>query len=407
MKTNINRYLLAVLLCNAFIFGEAQIINEDFSGLENRELVSKNVPVSLADWEFSAFCKGTFIRNNTSNLALKIEGSETTNPYIEGYAITKKLDYEGCVYLSFIHSKTNSGDTNVKLDLTIINGGLFADNNSDTKTIPVTTHIANATATSESFLIIGTTTETKIKFSTPEKKFIAIDDVKVMKATTLSESTNNNGTISEFDDKLVTMETIRTLTGGIWNTLCLPFDVTKATMEQALGENQDIQMCTYSSYANEEMTFSDATESTITAGTPFLIKLNSTVTDPTFQTVTVKNTPAQTIEHGGVKFVGTYSPVTLNTDGTNLFITKSNDIAKPTADGTQMYGLRAYIDLSGGSSSRPARITFGDDDATTITTTKHSQMPTTLYDLSGRRRPANTNSRRGLSIADGRLILTK
>ena len=247
-----------------------------------------------------------------------------------------------------------------------------------------------------------------IRFDLTSDEYAIIDNIEVSTdGITLDEQRNYQDAIDGAVGNTIDVRTKRTLTGGIWNTLCLPFDVTKATMEQALGANQDIQMCTYSSYANEEMTFSDATESTITAGTPFLIKLNSTVTDPTFQTVTVKNTPAQTIEHGGVKFVGTYSPVTLNTDGTNLFITKSNDIAKPTADGTQMYGLRAYIDLSGGSSSRPARITFGDDDATTITTTKYSQTPATLYDLSGRRRPANTNSRRGLSIADGRLILTK
>ena len=241
---------------------------------------------------------------------------------------------------------------------------------------------------------------------TSDKKYAMIDDIEVSTdGITLDEQRNYQDAIDGAVDSTIDVRTKRTLTGGIWNTLCLPFDVTKATMEQALGENQDIQMCTYSSYANEVMTFADATETTITAGTPFLIKLNSTVTDPTFQTVTVKNAPAQTIDHGGVKFVGTYSPVTLSTNGTNLFITKTNQIAKPTSAGTTMYGLRAYIDLSGGSSSRPARITFGDDDATTITTTKHSQMPTTLYDLSGRRKSAS--SRRGLSIADGRLVLTK
>lgn len=256
--------------------------------------------------------------------------------------------------------------------------------------------------------ISNATAETTIKFETTSNDYFAIDNVKVttvIERITLNESADNSSILGTNNNLLKNVQIKRTLTGGIWNTLCLPFDVTKATMEQALGENQDIQMCTYSSYANEEMTFADATETTITAGTPFLIKLNSTVTDPTFQTVTVKNTPAQTIDHGGVKFVGTYSPVTLSTNGTNLFITKTNQIAKPTSAGTQMYGLRAYIDLSGGSSSRPARITFGDDDATTITTTKHSQMPTTLYDLSGRRKSAS--SRRGLSIADGRLILTK
>ena len=289
---------------------------------------------------------------------------------------------------------------------------MFKENNKREKTIEIST--GNQ---SESFLeandieIIDANPTTRIRFIQSDyTRTFLIDDIKVttvIERITLNESADNSSILSANNNLLKNVQIQRTLTGGIWNTLCLPFDVTKATMEQALGDNQDIQMCTYSSYANEEMTFSDATESTITAGTPFIIKLNNTVTNPTFHTVTVKDTPAQAIDHGGVRFVGTYSPIDLTTDGNNLFITKTNLIAKPTTGGTQMYGLRAYIDLTSGSGSSPARITFGDSDATTITTTKYSQTPATLYDLSGRRRPANTNSRRGLSIADGRLILTK
>lgn len=407
MKANFNRYLLAVLLCNAFIIGEAQIIDEDFSGLENAELVSKKIPPSLADWEFSPFCKGTFINDNVSKKALKLEGSETTDPYIEGYAITKKLDYEGGVYLSFIHSKTNKGDTNVKLDLTIIGGGRFADNNSDTRTIPVTTYIGDATATSESFLIIGTTTDTKIKFSTPQKQFIAIDNVKVLKATTLSESINNDGTISDLDNNLVTIETVRTLTGGIWNTLCLPFDVTKATMEKALGKNQDVQMRTYSSYADKEMTFSNANNSTIAAGTPFLIKLNTTITNPTFQGVTVINTPAQTVSYGDVGLAGTYNPKELNYDGTHLFITASNTLAKPAESTRTMRGLRAHLIVPSSFSPAGTRLVFADNDDSETTKVRiipNNYPATTIYNLHGQ---SIKTPKQGLYVVDGKLILTK
>ena len=351
---------------------------------------------SIEGWNFQ-ICNA--IVNDYWGAVLRVE-KDDKNSSKKGYFITEPIDYDGNVRLTF-KMAISKDKTTCSVSVSVSNGTIISPSNASSSA-----SVQKPMQTYTYILLVekGAT----IRFDLTSDEYAIIDNIEVSTdGITLDEQRNYQDAIDGAVGNTIDVRTKRTLTGGIWNTLCLPFDVTKATMEQALGANQDIQMCTYSSYANEEMTFSDATESTITAGTPFLIKLNSTVTDPTFQTVTVKNTPAQTIEHGGVKFVGTYSPVTLNTDGTNLFITKSNDIAKPTADGTQMYGLRAYIDLSGGSSSRPARITFGDDDATTITTTKYSQTPATLYDLSGRRRPANTNSRRGLSIADGRLILTK
>lgn len=405
MKTNINRYLLAVLLCGfsaAAWSDEYVLIDEHFN-----TLTINHSNLVYNEWVLTDGC-AFGCQVDLENLALKIENQSST---VKGYTNSPSLKYSGDVCLSFKYAKgQNDAPKETGIKLTILNGGKFKENNKNEKTINVSTgHQRVAFFEANDIEIIDATPTTRIQFSqaTIDRTFV-IDDIKVttvIERITLNESADNSSILSANNNLLKNVQIKRTLTGAIWNTLCLPFDVTKATMEQALGENQDIQMCTYSSYANEVMTFADATETTITAGTPFLIKLNSTVTDPTFQTVIVKNTPAQTIDHGGVKFVGTYSPVTLSTNGTNLFITKTNQIAKPTSAGTTMYGLRAYIDLSGGSSSRPARITFGDDDATTITTTKHSQMPTTLYDLSGRRKSAN--SRRGLSIADGRLILTK
>lgn len=391
MRANIYRYLLAVLLCGFSAAGWSGVLfSQDFSSC------ASNIPPSIEGW--------TFYHCNCINglwpLSLRIEKDNKEGKEI-GYFITEPINYAGNVQLTFkMGTSENNGTCSVKVSVS--KGSVISPSDASSSAsvqTPMQTYTYN--------LLVerGAT----IRFDlTSDKKYAMIDDIVVSTdGITLDEQRNYQDAIDGAVGNTIDVRTKRTLTGGIWNTLCLPFDVTKATMEQALGANQDIQMCTYSSYANEEMTFSDATESTITAGTPFIIKLNNTVTNPTFHTVTVKDTPAQAIDHGGVRFVGTYSPVDLTTDGNNLFITKTNLIAKPATGGTQMYGLRAYIDLTSGSGSSPARITFGDSDATTITTTKYSQTPATLYDLSGRRRPANTNSRRGLSIADGRLILTK
>ncbi|MBQ8711309.1 MAG: hypothetical protein IJ551_00565 [Prevotella sp.] len=194
--------------------------------------------------------------------------------------------------------------------------------------------------------------------------------------------------------------------------MCLPFDVTKSLLESALGTDKGIQLRTYSSYDDGRgvMSFTEPS-GTIAAGTPFLIKLNAEAENPTFEHVSLADTEAQTVTHGGVSFVGTYSPKTLATDGTNLFITQSNSIAKPTASGNKMNGLRAYISTAG---STPARLAISDSETADIQGVATWPQPqrAATYDLSGHRLPTGTGggteqSKRGLYIVEGKLTLQK
>lgn len=404
MKTNFLRATLAIMLCTIAVRGWAQdeyIINENFSGLTNGELVSNNIPESLQGWQFSEFCKGSLIKGNINNIALKIEGSSTTKPYYKGYAITKPLLFEGDVFLSFIHAKTNKNDANVMMSLVIMNGGTFADDNLESKTLNVTKHIGDDTATAESFTIVNVTNDTKIKFETPEKKFFAIDDVIVTKIPFISISeTSSNTNITQNATKTVTVNTVRTLTGGIWNTLCLPFDVAKSDLEQTLG--QDVQLRTFTGYADNVMAFTPANE--ISAGTPFLIKLNTTVENPTFHAVTISNAPAATVTFGDVSFVGTYSPVDLETDGTELFITKNNTLSVPAATTNTMNGMRAYIRVPGTFNPSAARLAIDEPTAIPAINADRPGRSAAVYDLSGRQ---VAHPRCGLYIVGNRLTFIK
>ena len=191
------------------------------------------------------------------------------------------------------------------------------------------------------------------------------------------------------------VKTTRTLIGDIWNTLCLPFNVTKETMETALG--QDVQLRTYTGYADNVMTFSEVTgDDVITAGTPFLLKLNTTVTNPTFNSVTVSNTAAQTVTHEGVRFIGTYSQKQLATDGTELFITTSGGLAIPTATGNVMNGMRAYIKVPESMKFTPNGVRLAiDNETTSIQSVMTTSQPDAVYNLSGQRLQ---QPRKGLNI---------
>ena len=275
----------------------------------------------------------------------------------------------------------------------------------------------NATGfTPESIKITGFTSSTRIKFTVAaynnNKNCIAIDDVKIVSTdgVSLLEASDNTATLNAYNG-MTAHVTIRPLTGGIWNTLCLPFDVDMDAMEAALGEDQNIKLRTYDSFdaTNNVMNFTPVTGSiVIPAGTPFLVWLKTSVESPKFDWVTVKNTAAKTVTDNNVSFVGTYNPVNLNTNGTHLFLTKSNTLAIPGAGTNQIKGMRAYISVpeSMKFTANSARIAFIDEQPTAIETVESvGQQPVpATYSLSGQR---VAQPKKGLYIVNGKLTLIK
>ena len=396
---------------NIFADGNSNVLLEaHFKELKQGTPVKDTNPNGLSNWDISDQCKGQLFDGNNNSMGLKIEGVPATEAgqviYNEGYATTPALGFSGDIHLSFVHAKTKKADDNVNLRLTILNGGVFADDNSTTKDLTVRAYLGSG-KTSDSLDIKNATAETRIKFaSTIPNNYFVIDDVIVTKKGICLEESSDNSAVLPADNSITTtVNTVRTLTGGIWNTLCLPFDVTMETMEQALGTDQNIQLRTFSSYEDNVLTFANANDTTITAGTPFLIKLNSTVVNPTFRDVTVTTASAQSVpQDGDVRFVGTYSPQTLLTDGTNLFLTTSNTLSVPAEETNRMRGLRAYFVVPSNFIPASARLAI-DDETTGIETAPIAQSRAAgTYDLNGCR---VEHPRHGLYVVGGRLTFVK
>jgi hypothetical protein len=414
MKTIVMRSILVLVMfgfsADIFADGNSNVLLEaHFKELKQGTPVKDTNPNGLSNWDISDQCKGQLFDGNNNSMGLKIQGVPATEAghdiYTEGYATTPALGFSGDIHLSFVHAKTNS-ETGVELSLTILNGGVFTYDNSTTKVLPVDVHLGSGRK-SESLDIKNATPDTRIKFASIEKsKYFVIDDVIVTKkGICLEESSDNSAALPADNPIITTVNTVRTLTGGIWNTLCLPFDVTMATMAQALGTDQNIQLRTYSSYGDNVLTFANANETTITAGTPFLIKLNSTVVNPTFRDVTVTTASAQSVPQvGDVRFVGTYSPQTLLTDGTNLFLTTSNTLSVPAEETNTMRGLRAYFVVPSNFIPASARLAIDDETTGIETATIAQPRPAGTYDLNGRH---VEHPRHGLYVVDGRLTFVK
>jgi hypothetical protein len=399
MKNKQKLFALTLLMCGtiASVWADGvdtnYIINEDFEDMGS----GWNLPYN--NWTLYGG-KAAEIAN-TGIKTLKIEDWKGNI----GYAITPRMNFAGNVLLSF--SQGRNATEHPDITITIQGGGVFDDNKSNTISYSIPNSALDGLQTVP-YKIIGVQSSSKINFSQKkvnEKLYsIYLDDVKIIKLgdLTLNETIDSSEPIEANVGTECAVQTNRTLTGGIWNTMCLPFNVTKSQLESVLGANQDIQLRTYMGYADKVMTFKPATE--VAAGTPFLIKLNTTVVNPAFTNVTIVNTPAQSVTYDGVSFVGTYGPVDLQTDGSEMFITKSkNTLSVPAATSNRMYGMRAFIRVTG--SSGPARIVVGDDETTDLSTAiMAEEQDKKVYDLNGQQ---VMHPKRGLYIVNNKITFLK
>lgn len=144
----------------------------------------------------------------------------------------------------------------------------------------------------------------------------------------------------------------RTLKAGIWNTFCVPFNLSAEQIKAVLGS--DVQLRAYQSCEGNVIKFKDVT--TINAGEPYLVKVSSEKTYPKFVGVNlVKGAPKMMGEEGKCRMVGTYSLTQLATDGTHLFLV-SNKFYSPEENDATMKGLRSYFVVPSGTNYAALRV---------------------------------------------------
>ncbi len=253
---------------------------------------------------------------------------------------------------------------------------------------------------------------------------------------------------------------------GNWNTICLPFNVSKynSLLDGATVKELDLfgyysEDGVYSSYAAANLRrtgfdvengalylyFKDATadsdDNLLKAGVPYLIKWDSgdNITDDlTFDDVNVISSPQTlTSEDGNVSFNGTFSPaaIALN-DKSSLFIgvgknDQNEDVSMlywpnatnyesfpdldPVADADHYYlgAFRAYFQLTGGQHARAFVLNFGEgEDTTGVVDVRckmedgRGEMSDVWFDLSGRKL-STPPTKPGLYIYNGKKTVIK
>ncbi len=226
---------------------------------------------------------------------------------------------------------------------------------------------------------------------------------------------------------------------GLWNTLCLPFDLTVADSPLAGATIKTLDDASLSEDGTLTLNFSENSPTTIDAGTPFIVKWDNVEgtgatedeedTDPTklkspvFNKVTIKNTLNDVVINGVLTFKGIFSRLSIEeADNTKLYLGADGNNATlyyPNAE-MKIEAFRAYFQLADGITAgekanaiRAFVLNFGDGEQTGIEDAAANSSLFTLhsslqqwYTLDGRRLSGKP-TQPGIYVESGKKVVIK
>lgn len=318
-------------------------------------------------------------RNN--NDKLQLNGSTVTSPsfpdFTNGYKVT--IEYE-----------------TTKATITLSSGSKSVKGSSKDKTILLDVQDGSAF---------------KIKITSNVLYISKIEIVPNKVGITLDENSESN-TIEAKTGVNVTLK--RSMVANEWNTICLPFDVSKEQATAAFGEGVKIAQLDDTSTGNI-LNFVDMSDYGMEAAVPYLIKptVAATTEEYSFKGVEIKEaavTPTKVKTNGNLYFNGIYNKMDVTTDASSgyyaAFLGANNTIFKAKAGGT-MKGFRAYFAIPKSASASALRVVI-DGTATSIknidSEVVESNAP--VYNLQGQRVDGN-NLTPGIYVKAGKKFVVK
>ena len=206
---------------------------------------------------------------------------------------------------------------------------------------------------------------TSLVVSEPESASIVTLD----EAATDNTSWSDKVVAPEAEGPLYDVQIIRTIKAGMYNTICLPFEVTSEQVQAIFGT--DVQLRTLASATIEEGDFvlnlNFTNTSSMYPGTPHLIMTSRDIVNPVFTGVKfTRETPASTTKTNA-NFVGTFIKGTIPASEDNLFMGANNTLYFPTVD-TEILGMRGYFVIHDAPAGVIQRARIVEADAPAVTT---------------------------------------
>jgi len=235
-------------------------------------------------------------------------------------------------------------------------------------------------------------------------------------------------TAPEATDGAVNVRVRRTITAGNWSTICLPFAMTTAQVQEAFGD--DVELADFAGYETEEegdiivgITVTFVNVSAIEANHPYIIKVSSAITEFTVDDVEIDPVPSPQVSFGyttgkgkntvyhPADFKGTYvANFDFYSDAASypLFLS-GNNFYYATENTKHMKAFRAYFDFDdylpeAEGSASPIKMFVGGFE-TSIRDLVPATKVGVIYDLSGRK--VSRPQKSGVYIVNGKKALIK
>ncbi|MBO5552831.1 MAG: hypothetical protein J5937_01350 [Paludibacteraceae bacterium] len=186
---------------------------------------------------------------------------------------------------------------------------------------------------------------------------------------TLDEmATDNIGWVENVGSAAVNVELSRSFTGGMYNTICLPFAVSSDKVIEAFGDGVELIYMTGATLDGSILDLEFASTTSIYPGTPYLIRPVSNVVNPQFMGVEFSLENASATAGENTDFIGTFIKSEVPAGENNLFLGQNNMLYfSQTA--TPIKGTRAYfrVNVPGGANLvKAARIVTSQNATTDI-----------------------------------------
>lgn len=339
--------------------------------LNKRDIISNRTPITIVNTKNGSRTQTTFTNTDLRNYKAAI----LTINAAKGYLITKI---------------TMTGNRFLQLSLNDNNGTWNKERQ---------TGEWLGSSSSVSFTNLGSDDGNAVSYYTINIEYVAV------KPVTLDESKDNAETISGNADKTVNVNLTRTLKADVWNTFCVPFDVTVAGSPLEGATIKQIASVTEKD-DGAVINFEEA-PATLEAGKAYLVRTTTAIVNPTFNGVTVKNVdPTNCSGNEKYQLIGIYSPLNIDASlyGKVFGINNQDKLAK-VKENTSIKGMRAYFLLA--NSATAAKLNFGGE-LTGIDAVDNGEAVMTgkVYNLNGQYVGNSLEGlKKGVYVVNGKKVL--
>lgn len=193
------------------------------------------------------------------------------------------------------------------------------------------------------------------------------DDIIVLS----ENATDNSAWVDKVgDDNSYKVQIMRSFTGGMYNTICLPIYVSGSEAKKVFGDDVVLKVLDGANLDDTEsiLELNFKSSSDIWQGTPHLIKPSKNIVNPVFENVEFKTATLAATTKDQADFVGTFVATNIPAGEENLFLGRNDLLYFNKSDDTPVGGFRGWFVLhdipDGPHFIRGARIVERENTAT-------------------------------------------